>query len=248
MERVINLLNFVIYEDEKPIRDIYKNIIHNIFASNNNAYRIYEFEKYDETFINTVKNIPGKKVFLLDIEVPGKTGIELAREIRRSGDWLSQLIILTSHDELRNNNIMRRTLMLDFISKYENFDNQLKKAIMTAYDILHSDKTISIKQNGEIYKIRYSDILYIEKDLNDNYITIYTKNEQLSMKCSINSFQNFLDGDPRFMKIHRSCIVNLNNIKSYDIVNNIIKFENYSIDLISRNKKKELKEKLLYFK
>lgn len=138
--------------------------------------------------------------------------------------------------------------MLDFISKSKNFENDLKKSIITAYEIFHLDKTVSIKQNGEIYKIRYSEILYIEKDLNDNYITIYTKEERLSMKCSITSFQTFLEGDPRFMKIHRSCIVNLNNIKSYDIVNNIVKFENYSIDLVARNKKKELKDKLLQFK
>lgn len=244
---MIILLNFVIYEDEERIRNIYKNIIHNIFASNNNAYRIYEFEKYDETFIESMKKISGKKIFLLDIEVPGKTGIELAREIRKSGDWLSQLILITSHQEFRNNNIMSRILMLDFISKCKDLEKDLKKSIVVAYDILYSDKTVSIKQNGEIYKIRYNEILYIEKTLNDNYITIYTKEDALSMKCSINSFQTFLEGDPRFMKIHRSCIVNLNNIKRYDIVNNIVKFENYSIDLVARNKKKELKEKLLQF-
>lgn len=245
---MIILLNFVIYEDDENIRTIYKNVIHSIFAPNNNAYKIYEFEKYDESINKIIKNIHGKKIFLLDIEVPGKTGIELARDIRKSGDWLSQLIIMTSHDEIANNNIMSRILMLDFIPKCENLINDLKRAIMLAYEILYSDKTISVKQNGEIYKIRYSEILYIEKDLNDNYITIYTKDEKVSMKCSINSFQTFLAGDPRFMKIHRSCIVNLNNIKSYNIVKNIVKFENYSIDLVARNKKKELKEKLLQFK
>lgn len=50
--------------------------------------------------------------------------------------------------------------------------------------------------------------------------------------------------DPRFMKVHRSCIINLLNVKSYDITNNKIKFENKETDLIARDKKKELKEKL----
>ena len=245
---MIILLNFIIYEEEENIRTIYKNIIHSIFAPNNNAYRIYEYEKYDEEFMSFIKTIPGKKVFLLDVEVPGKTGIELARDIRKSGDWLSQLIIITSHDELRGNNIMRRILMLDFISKCENLEHDLKHTILTAYNILNSNKSISIKQNGEIYKIGYNEILYIEKDLNDNYVTIYTNTEHLSMKGSISSFELALKGDPRFMKIHRSCIINLNNVKSYDVTNNIVKFENSSIDLIARNKKKELKEKLLQFK
>lgn len=245
---MIVLLNFIIYEEEENIRTIYKNIIHSIFASNNNAYKIYEFEKYDDNFVNSIRNILGKKIFLLDIEVPGKTGIELARDIRKSGDWLSQLIIITSHDELRENNIMRRILMLDFISKCRNLDNDLRKAINVAYNILNSNKSISIKQNGEIYKIGCNEILYIEKDLNDNYVTIYTNNEHLSMKGSISSFETALKGDPRFMKIHRSCIINLNNVKSYDVTNNIVKFENNSIDLVARNKKKELKEKLLQFK
>ena len=48
----------------------------------------------------------------------------------------------------------------------------------------------------------------------------------------------------RFMKTHRSCIVNLNKITSVDLSNNTISFTNKKISLISRNNKKALKERL----
>ena len=50
------------------------------------------------------------------------------------------------------------------------------------------------------------------------------------------------------MKTHRSCIVNLLNVEKYDYVSNIIRFNNKaSIDYVSREKKKELKERLLNY-
>ena len=51
--------------------------------------------------------------------------------------------------------------------------------------------------------------------------------------------------DDRFYQTHRACYVNLNNIKSVDFKNNVIYFiKDNSIDYLSRNYKKGLKEKL----
>lgn len=241
------MISFIIYEDEEKMREVYKNVIHGIFAKNNNAYKIYEFSKYDEFTEKELDDITGKKIYLLDIEVPGKVGIEFARAIRQSGDWFSQIIIISSHDDLRIESFMSKILMLDFIYKGLNIKKCLTSSIMSAYDILLSGKSLSIKQNGEIHKILYGEILYVEKNLNDNYVTIFTKNTNLTMKCSINNLEKLLNEDPRFMKIHRSCIINLNKVKSYDIINNIIYFDNCSINLVSRTKKKELKNRLIIY-
>lgn len=238
------MINFIIYEDEDKMSNIYKDAIHYFFGNKQQCYKIIEFKKYKNNLIEEINKIEGKKIFILDIEVPGKTGLELAREIRDSGDWLSPLIVITTYEHLKTEGLNGKMLMLDFISKKDNMIDNLKSAIMTAYRIIASYKTISFKQKGEIFQILYDSILYIEKNLNDNYVTIVTKYDSITIKGSINNITNYLIEDPRFMKTHRSCIVNLLNIKSYDITNNIIKFETKSIGLVSRNKKKELKQKL----
>lgn len=238
------MINFIIYEDEEKMKNMYKDIIHNFFGNINDGYKIIEYDEYKPDLIKKIESIEGKKIFLMDIEVPGKTGLELAREIRNNGDWLSPLIIITTHEHLKTEGFTGRMLMLDFLSKYNDLRNSLKDSIMTAYNIVSSYKTISFKQKGEIYQILYEDILYIEKNLNDNYVTIETKHDSITIKGSINNIISFLSADPRFMKTHRSCIVNLVNIKIYDISNNLIRFEEKTTDLISREKKKELKERL----
>ena len=76
------------------------------------------------------------------------------------------------------------------------------------------------------------------------YSTIFTKNKSYIIKETINSLETKLDKSC-FMKTHRSCIVNLNNITSYNYSDNIIYFDNLKIYLIARDKRKNLKEKLL---
>jgi len=242
------MINFIIYEDEERMRKIYKEVINKFFYNNNKSYKIIELASYEEYQKNKISEIEGKKIFLLDIDVPGKTGLELAREIRESKDWHSQLIVITANEDLKEKSLASKMLMLDFISKCDDIKNKLKETIILAFNILNSSKSIQIKQKGEIYQINCESILYIEKNLNDNYITIVTKNDKIIFKCSINHAADYLNNDPRFMKTHRSCIVNLLNIEKYDYVSNIIKFNNKtSIDYISREKKKELKERLLNY-
>ena len=52
--------------------------------------------------------------------------------------------------------------------------------------------------------------------------------------------------DPRFMKTHKSCIVNLYNIDHVDLGNLIIFFNNKEqTSLFSRNYKKELQDRIM---
>ena len=59
-----------------------------------------------------------------------------------------------------------------------------------------------------------------------------------------NKLMKLFDKDYRFFKTHRSCIVNLDNIVSFDISNNIIRFKDKEINLVSRSNKRILKDKL----
>lgn len=240
------MINFIIYEDNKITRKLYKDIIRKFMGIKNYNYHIYEFSKYSkELGIKINKEIIGKKIYLLDIEVPGMSGLELARKIRSKGDWTSQIIVITTYEEYKNLGFTNRLLMLDFISKYGNINENLKLSLKVALSILNRQATLSFKYNSEIFQILYSDIYFIEKNLNNNDSTIITKNNHYIIKCSINKLMETLSNDPRFFKSHRSCIININNVISFDIDNNIIKFKNAETNLVARDKKKKLKDKIM---
>ena len=86
--------------------------------------------------------------------------------------------------------------------------------------------------------------MYIEKSLNDNICNIITKNNNYFIRKTIIELEKILSDDIAFIKTHRSCIVNIRNIKSVDFEKNTIFFENNKINLISRTQKRKLKERM----
>lgn len=239
------MINFIIYEDEKIYREKYISVILKLIGNMKVAYRIVEILKYDKTTMDKINKLVGKKIFLLDIEVPGKTGLDLAREIRNNGDWKSPMIVITSHEHLKNTTFTSKMLMLDFISKYYECENNLKDTLSLSLKILENNQSLDFQYNGELYQIPYDDILFIEKNVDDIYSTIVTKTETIMIKKMIGILEEELKKDGRFVRTHRSCIININNLTCIELKNNIMHFGNITTPLLSRNKKRELKEILM---
>lgn len=238
------MINFIIYEDEKKYRELYVSIILKVIGSLQYAYKIIEIDKYDRTTMSKINKLVGKKIFILDIEVPGKSGLDLAREIRNSGDWNSQMIVATTHEQLRNTTLTSRMLMLDFITKYYNLEDSLKECLKICINIVETHQSLNFQYNGELYQIPYNDILYIEKNVDDPYSTIVTRDKNIEIKRTMSTIENDLKEDERFFRTHRSCIINIDNVTSVELKANIINFGKKSTNLLSRDKKGELKDLL----
>ena len=235
------MINFIIYEDEKNFRDKYISIILKLVGNMKIAYRIVEFSKYDKNTLSKIKKLIGKKIFIFDIEVPGKTGLDLAREIRNNGDWKSPMIIVTTHEQLKNAAFTSKMLMLDFISKFYDCENSLKETLKLSLKILESQKSLDFQYNGELYQIPYDDILFIEKNVEDLYSTIITKTERIKIKKMIGLIEEELSNEKRFFRTHRSCIININNLTSIELRECLMHFGEIETPLLSRDKKRELK-------
>ena len=111
-------MNFIIYEDNNEFVSSYKEVIFSVMSHSNIDYNTIVVNKYDE---DKLLNVTGKKIQLLDVEVPGKNGIDVARCIRNNNDWSSPIIVITSHDEYKTVGYTSRILMLDFITKNDSF-------------------------------------------------------------------------------------------------------------------------------
>jgi len=237
-------MKFIIYEDEKGYAVRYKKVINKLLMATNLNYEIIEIDEYNEITEKQLEKIDGNKTYILDIEVPGKNGLELARSIRKTGDWTSPIIIVTSHDEFKTVGYTGKILMLNFISKSGELEKQLFDSLETALEINMANKSLRYTNKGELYNIPYQEILYIEKSLNDNTSNIVTKSHIYNIRKTIKELEEELANTIDFFKTHRSCIVNLKNVKHIDFENNTIRFVNKKIDLISRSNKKALKERL----
>lgn len=236
------MVNFIIYEDDKNTRKSYISIIIKIMGNRQDQYSIIELEKYDSKVSKALSMI-GKKIYILDVEVPGKSGLDLAREIREIGDWDSQIIIVTNHDSLQQTAFTSRLLTLDFISKFSNPLEELKKSLIASYIIVTKDQALKIQYDGEFYQFYYNDILYIKKEADDiDTKVVLTDGSTKSINIRLKEIEEKLKSDPRFFRTHRGCIVNIFKIKSVDFGAGIINFGKIKINLLSRDKKKEFKK------
>lgn len=237
-------MNFIIYEDAKEYVLRYKNVIHKLLGATTLNYEITELNEYNENTNKILQKIEGNKIYILDIEVPGKNGLELARKIRKSGDWTSTIIIVTSHEEFKHVGYTAKILMLNFITKNSDLEKDLLETLEVALEINMSKKSLCYTNRGDLYHISYQDILYIEKSLNDNMCYVVTNNNTYNIRDTIINLEEKLSDDINFVKTHRSCIVNIKNIKYVDFENNKIIFGDKEIDLLSRAHKKKLKERM----
>ena len=150
------MINFIIYEDEKYFYELYKIIIHKFMGPSDEQYKIYHFEEYNEKMMKFLKSLSGQNVYILDIEVKGKSGLDLAREIRKFKRSLdNQIIIATAHQDLVENAFHKKLLMVDFISKFDSLEDRLILCFRESYEYFNENKFLSYKQDGEIFRIPY---------------------------------------------------------------------------------------------
>lgn len=241
LEKVNMDMNFIIYGADFKLTEKYKKIILKLIGPTKLNYEIIEYDCLKD---NLEIDIEGNKIYIIDLENLGKKGIELAKKIRDSGDWRSPIIVITNNTELTNIDSAGKILMLDFIFKSNNIEKNLYDALMVGIEISTQNKTFCFLSHGEIFQIPYRDILYVEKNLNDNFSMIVTPNKVYQIRQTIHKLENILSEHSSIIKTHRSFLVNVKNIKHIDFEKGIISFGNHKTALVSRSNKKEIKKKM----
>lgn len=233
-------MEFVICDDEKVFRSNIRRVIDKVLMDQEYDYDVIEFSKFDPSFKKKIQEST-HKIYILDIEIKDSiSGIDIARKIREN-DWESIIIFVTSHNELGYQALKARIMLLDFISKYDDFENNLESILRKSISLINSKKTIKFDSDGTSYIIHLSDILYIEKDTVDRKCIIKTTYNEIVVNKTLNyMIQNL---DDRFYLSHRSCLINTDKIRKIDWKNSVIYFESgISTSLLSRDKKKGLKK------
>ncbi len=232
------MVNFVVCDDEAKYRNFVDRVITAYMMKNEIDYQIHMFNDYDKSFMDLVGKKMPFKIYILDIETPTRSGLDVARIIRNK-DVDSVIIFLTGHQELSQIVIKHEFLFLSFINKFDECEERLILSIEKALQVLKAKKTIRFKDNGIVYTLALDDILYVTKDSVERKCIIKTDYAEFKVSKALNEIEEMLSGS--FAKTHRACIVNKKRVVSFSKPKKIIVFDNgESIDLVSTRFEGEL--------
>lgn len=243
---VYQMINFIICDDEEIFRDSIKEKIDSCMMKSTAEYKTYFFSCYDEKFFNFAKNPNGFNVYFLDIQMPEIDGIDVARYVRyKLGDWSSLIIFVTNFSKYRNKILTSRLDVLDYIKKSKRGYEQLEEVIAIVLSKYRStDSCLTFEKDYSVFKIKYRDIIFIERELNSKCCILYTTSGEYRITKSLAEIEELLDN--RFLRTHRSAIINVDKIIEYNVKTNTVIFSTgESTDLVARSKRKELKERVL---
>ena len=232
-------MNFIVCEDNEHMRNKVKQIIDNIMMKNKLNYKTHLFSDYNKSFYAIMNEELSNKVYILDIETPSASGIDVAREIREN-DIDSIIIFLTSHNELGSELLHDEIMFLTFIPKLNNMEKRLESAINKAIKMSGVRQAIRYENKGIIYTIPMNDILYITTDQVDRKTLIVTAYNEFRISKTLQEVSTMLNGN--FVQTHRACFVNMNRVRNINKRKNTITFDDdITIDLLSDNFKRGLK-------
>ncbi len=232
------MLNIIIYENEQNYMNKNINSITKALVNTDIDYRIKKFTHYNKELEQIIKDKNKRKIYILDVEVSEKSGLEVASQIREN-DWESIIIFATAHNKYKNDVFYTRLMVLDFICKYQGYEDRLINDIKAAVEIIDKNKAFVFSYNHVMYRIPYERICYIEKEPLIKRCIIHTYNNHYRIATTLNRLIEKLEGN--FVRSHQSCIVNANNIKNIDFCTNIIDFgSGISTDMLTDKHKKEV--------
>ena len=232
------MFNVIICDDNDNDRKNILNLVKKFMHKNNLEYQIHLYDDYNEKFLSLMNKKMPFKIYLLDIETPTYSGVDIARKIRKK-DIDSVIIFLTAHEELGNVVLKNDIMFLSFINKFDDVESRLNSSLENAINQFKDKRMIRFNDRNVVYTIDMNDILYITKDSFERKTIIKTDYSEFKVNNSLIEVVGMLDS--RFVQSHRSCYINNSRKVKVDKAKKIITFDNgEEIDLLSDKFKKEV--------
>ncbi len=231
------MLNIIIYEDKLHYMNEDIGLINNVLVRYDIDYRIHKFSGFNKKFKEVIKTSGIFKIYILSIQL---NGFEVASYIRQNE--IDSIIIFTGNSNLKIKNIFNnRLLVFDYLLRDDNYLIRLSDDIKIIIKMYYKKKYLCFKYNKLMYHIAYMNINYIEKEPLIKRCIIHTIDNNYYIVNSVEKLLKMLGVN--FVKTHKSCIVNIDNIEEIDCLKNVIKFKNNDeTHLLTDKAKKVLKE------
>lgn len=176
-------------------------------------------------------------MIFLDMEMPERSGIETAEEIRRIPDRNVLISFITSYPEYMQDSfdVQASQYLIKPVS-YELFEEKLEKMLQYISD-LETNIIVLSQKIGETV-LHLDDIICIEANKNSSLI-ITMQNDKIIIKGKLADYEKEL-ADKYFISIHRSCLANMRYIKRFNA--DSLEFSNGKTVSVSRRRLPEIKD------
>jgi len=216
------MIRILIIDDEPNIREMLSNIMGN-WCPEAQVVGIAEGVQQGFDAINRLH----PDLVLLDIRMNDGTGFDLLKKFSEPG---FRVIFITAYEEFALEAI--KSSALDYILKPvdpEELINAIRKADKNYFTdstkqiqallenlnpVQKEPRKIILKTAENIHLVKTSEISYLESD--KGYTTFYLKNgEKILLSKTIKDYEDLLQTEG-FIRIHKSYLVNRNDIKRFD--------------------------------
>ena len=154
-----------------------------------------------EAFLFHYAEDQGYDMLLLDIEMGGMNGVELARRIRRENEIIQIIFITGYSDYIAEGYDVAALHYLMKPLKEETLFSVLDRA---AEKLRSNERVLTLNLPGEIRRVPLYQIRYLDVRL--NYVTVHAR-EDIAVKMPLSRLTALLD--ERFYQVGRSLTVNL---------------------------------------
>lgn len=201
-----------------------------------------------EFLLKKIQETVDQNIYFLDIEINGemKKGLEVASQIRKM-DPYGVIAFITTHSEFAPITYAYKVSALDFIAKDSPVDD-IKKHLIDCFESLlntrstnKKEETFMFNNQHTSFQVPFSDIQYFETTEISHKLRLICKSRLVNFYATLGEIEKL---DSRFIKVHRSFVVNVENITHIDRSEGLVYFDNDHSCSISRRKIKTVLEKM----
>ena len=229
------IYKIAVCDDDNKQADYLQTLVSAWVRKGNHTCRTESFPSA-EAFLFVYAEDKAYDILLLDIEMGGMNGVDLAKTIRQTNDTI-QIIFITGFPDFIAEGY--EVSALHYLMKPvlpEKLHTVLDKA---AANLAKSEKRLSITYDRQTDFVPLSQIMYIEAQ--KQYILIHTISETYRMKGSLSDMEKQLD--EYFIKCQRSFVVNLRYVTR--IKNDCVLLKNGSEVPISRGMAEKIGKEII---
>ncbi len=149
-------------------------------------------------------------IAFIDIQLKSSfDGVDVAEYLREK--FKTKLIFLTS---ITDDRILHKASVLKIdgylVKPFKSQDIKVAISMLDDDSNVKNKEYLFLKDGHEQFKILMKDILYAEAE--DNYVFLYFNKTRKLLSMSLKTLEKELL-DPRFLRIHRSYLINMDNIE-----------------------------------
>lgn len=206
------MIRICILDDDPVSANQINQTLNEYLSTHKISFEIDQYERGDRLLKALFTENEAYQIYFLDILMPGITGIQTAKEIRKL-DKSAHIIFLTSSSEYAIEGYEVRAY--DYLQKP--LDSE--RLFRTLSELLGavekpSAKWLQIKFNGILKNIPYNNICYIEAQRN-KLLVVQNNGEKLESYGTFSGILNLLKEEAEFTQTHRSYIINMRYIKEF---------------------------------